>query len=341
VPEAVSAIVISFSDPAASRQAVESLLRQSEPPVEVLLVDNHPDSLTKAAMSEWRRDPRVRLVHSGHNLGYALAGNRAATEARGDWLFFLNPDAGADPDCLSTLLQATNARTGVAGAQVLLPDGRTNAGDNPVHVTGISWAGRYGEPREHGPPRLTAAVSGAALLARTEAFRELGGMCEHFFLYQDDVDLCWRMRMAGWEVLFCPEAIVWHDYEFDKGAGKWYWLERNRLWSVLSNYSAVSLVLLSPLLLGTEFAVAALALRERWAGNLVRAWGSVLLSLPELRRWRLRVQATRRVHDGELVSCMSGRFQTALLHSSAALRAGSLMELYRQAAVSLLRAAAR
>ena len=80
-------------------------------------------------------------------------------------------------------------------------------------------------------------------------------MCERLFMYEDDVDLCWRVRLAGWTVMFCPDAVVWHEYEFDKGTMKWYWLERNRLWTVLSNYSAITLVLLAPLLLGTELMV--------------------------------------------------------------------------------------
>ena len=99
-------------------------------------------------------------------------------------------------------------------------------------------------------------------------------MCERFFMYEDDVDLCWRMRLAGWNVMFCPDAVVWHEYEFDKGTMKWYWLERNRLWTVLSNYSAITLVLLAPLLLGTELMVLAQAIRGRWTHRLLRAWGS-------------------------------------------------------------------
>jgi GT2 family glycosyltransferase len=341
VTDTVSAVIVSFSDPAATRAAVESLLRQSRSPLEVLVLDNHPDAPLVAEMAGWEEDPRVRLVYSGENLGYTAACNRAAAHARGDWLFFLNPDARADPDCLSALLSTTEARTGVVGAQVLLPDGRTNAGDNPLHVTGISWAGRFGEPREQGPARTVAAVSGAALLARSRAFAELGGVCERFFLYQDDADLCWRVRLAGWEVRFCPEAVVWHDYEFEKGAEKWYWLERNRLWSVLSNYSALSLLLLGPLLLCTEVAVASMAVREGWAAGLARAWGSTLRSLPELLRWRRHVQGSRRVPDSELVRLMCGRFETALLHSPAALKANPLVVRYRQALLRILQAADR
>ena len=300
-------MIVAFADPAAAQAAVDSLLGQSHPPIEVLVVDNHPDALTASAMSAWGPDARVRLVGSPGNLGYTAACNVAAAQARGEWLFFLNPDATADPDCVRTLLEVAHSRCGVAGAQVLLPDSRTNAGDNPVHITGIAWSGRFGEPRENGLPREVGSVSGAALLARAEAFRQAGGMCERLFMYEDDVDLCWRVRLTGWTVMFCPDAVVWHEYEFDKGTMKWYWLERNRLWTVLSNYSAITLALLAPLLLGTELMVLAQAIRGRWTRRLLRAWGAAVLGLPDLIRWRRRVQRTRRVGDREIVELMCGR----------------------------------
>jgi GT2 family glycosyltransferase len=341
VSDTISAVIVSFSDPADVHRAIESLLRQSMPPIEILVLDNDPDARTAAAMRDWGFDSRVRLVHSGDNIGYAAACNAAAARARGDWLFFLNPDAQADRECVSTLITAADDRSGVIGAQVLLPDGRTNAGDNPLHVTGIAWSGRFGEPREYGPARRVGSVSGAAMLARAQAFRDLGGMCDRFFMYEDDVDLCWRMRLAGWEVVFCPEAIVWHAYEFEKGARKWYWLERNRLWALLSNYSALSLLLLSPLLAGTELIVAARAVRGGWARELVRAWASTLMALPELLRWRRAVQRTRRVGDSELLGLMCGRFETALLDSAIAGLVNPLMALYRRILRRILRAAAQ
>ncbi len=336
-PGSVSAVIVSFSDPNATRDAVQSLMAQSEPPLEILLVDNHPDALTAAAMSDWEQAHRLRLLHSGENLGYAKACNRAAQEARGDWLFFLNPDAYADPGCLAVLLGAAGRGVGVLGAQVLLPDGRTNAGDNPLHLTGIAWAGRFGEPMERGAARRVAAVSGAALLADASAFRQLGGFCKRFFMYYDDSDFCWRMRLAGWEVLFCPDAIVWHDFEFDRGGRKWYLLERNRLWAVLSNYSPAGLALVAPLLIGTELVVAGLALRDGWGRSLIRAWASTVRTLPELLRWRRGVQASRRVGDSEIVRLMSGRFETSLVQSRLASRVNPLITLYQRAMQSLLR----
>jgi GT2 family glycosyltransferase len=341
VTTTVSAIIVSFSDPEATRGAVESLLAQSHPPIEILIADNHPESRTAKAMSAWPPDARVRLVHRGENLGYTGGCNAAATHAQGEWLFFLNPDARADPSCLTTLLDAVDSRSGVAGAQVLLPDDRTNAGDNPVHITGIAWSGRFEEPREHGPPREVGSVSGAALLARAEAFRAAGGMCEPLFMYEDDVDLCWRVRLTGWTVVFCPDAVAWHDYEFEKGTMKWYWLERNRLWTVLANYSAITLLLLAPLLLGTELMVTTQAIRGGWTLKLLRAWGSVVLDLPQLIRWRRRVQRGRRVGDREIVELMSGRVETSLLDSPLTLRINPVLAAYRRIVLAVLGAVER
>src|SRR5438105_11869577 len=75
-----SAIVIAFSDPEATRKAIGSLLGQSHPPLEVLLVDNHPDAVTAVAMTAWPEDPRLRLIHRGKNMGYTAACNLAAAQ---------------------------------------------------------------------------------------------------------------------------------------------------------------------------------------------------------------------------------------------------------------------
>ncbi|MBS1868521.1 MAG: glycosyltransferase family 2 protein [Actinobacteria bacterium] len=336
----VSAIVVSYADPIAAAATARTLLEQSAPPLELLVVDNGAE--LHGSDVAWPEGVRV-LAPEG-NVGYVRACNRAAAEARGRWLLFLNPDAPADPDCLARLRAAAEEEPDVAvvGAQVLLPGGeRVNAGENPVHLTGLCWSGRFEQPREQGPPRDVLAVSGAALMIRADVFAALGGFEPGYFMYHDDVDVCWRARLAGWRVRFVPEATVVHDYAFEKGTGKWFWLERNRAWTVLSNYGAGTLLLLAPLLLATELAVLALALRGGWAREKLRAWWALARGLPALLRWRRRVQALRRVSDAELVALMTARFDTPLLDAPAARRAGPLLDAYRAAVLSALRRAAR
>lgn len=336
-PAEVSAVVVGYSDPLATAEAVGSLLSQSHPPLEVLIVDNDPECRISAEIASRAFPDQVRVVSAGQNLGYTRGVNLAAAEAAGEWLFFLNPDAIAEPDCLELLLEAAAAPdTAIVGAQVLLPDGRVNAGDNPISISGVSWSGRYGQAREHGPARDTAAVSGAALMARREVFARLGGLCPDFFLYQDDADLAWRTRLAGLRVRFCPAAAVVHDFEFDRGDQKWFYLERNRGWAVLSNLSPSTLLLLSPLLVATELAVTARAAREGWLRAKLRAWTSLIRSAPRIVHWRRKVQGARRASDREVLELFRGGVETDLLESRLLLRVNPLLEAYRRLVLGLL-----
>jgi GT2 family glycosyltransferase len=334
VDRGVTAVVVSYSDPASTAEAVRSLLGQSLALVEVLVVDNDEHGATSRS---GRIPTQARVLAPGVNLGYTGAANLAAREARGDWLFFLNPDALAESDCVACLMEAVDGPdVAIVGAQVLLPDGRVNAGDNPVNIAGISWSGRYGQSREHAPPRDTAAVSGAALLVRRDRFLGLGGLCPYFFLYVDDTDLAWRVRLAGGRVRYCSDAVVVHDYEFDKGSGKWFYLERNRLWALLSNLQLRTLVLLSPVLVGTEAAVLARAAREGWLREKLRAWGSVIVHAVELLRWRKAVQEHRRISDGQVLSLFVGGVATSLLEEGPPRWINLVLERYRRVVLRLL-----
>jgi GT2 family glycosyltransferase len=328
----VTAVVVRHREPDGGRPAIGSLERQTRPPAELLVVENDPEG-----SGEVESSLPARVLRPGANLGYPGACNFAAGEATQPWLFFLNPDAEAAPDCLERLLEAADERTAIVGAQILLPDGRVNAGDNPVHVTGLSWSGRYLEPAEHDPPRETAAVSGAALVTRTDVFRELGGHSPAFFLYVDDTDMAWRARLAGWKVMFCPDATVSHDYEFDKGPSKWRYLEHNRLWMVLSNYSGFTLGLLAPLLLAAEAGIALQARRDGWWPQKLEAWRELAGRRRQLAAWRRGVQAQRTVGDRAIVELMRGEMDTPLVESPMLDRVNRWMERYRRLVLRLLR----
>ncbi|MEA2466050.1 MAG: hypothetical protein QOJ57_176 [Thermoleophilaceae bacterium] len=335
MPAPVTAIVVFHEGLDELQKSLASLERQARPPAEILVVDNHADGLAEGAIERWGVNARV--LRPGSNLGFGRACNMAAREAGQPWLFFLNPDAEAAPDCLDRLLEAADERTAIVGAQVLLPGGDTvNAGDNPVHITGLSWSGRYLEPREHGQPREAASVSGAAQLVRAAAFRELGGHCPAFFLYVEDTDISWRAWLAGWRVVFAPEAVVVHDYEFDKGPHKWQYLEHNRLWMILSNYAPATLLLLAPLLLAAELGIGVQARRDGWWPEKVRAWRGAAREWRQIMGWRRQVQRGRRVGDGELVARMSGRMETPLMNSPLLARANPWMERYRRLVVRAL-----
>jgi GT2 family glycosyltransferase len=327
----VSAVLIGYDGPPeVLAQAVRSLREQTQAPAQIICVDQSADARFQRLLAGCGG---VEIMRSEENLGYSSACNLAASAATGEYVLFLNPDARAEPNCVEHLVLALTERqdAAIAGAQVLLPDrSRVNAGDNVLHLSGLSWAGRYGLRREEGPPRSAAVVSGAALLVRRSAFEALGGYTEGFFMYYDDVDLAWRARLRGWEVLFCPRADVVHEYEFSKGGYKWLYLERNRWWCLLAHLERRTLIALAPLLVVVELAIWARAIREAWLPAKLGAYRLLWADRHALRARRRQVQSSRRVGDRAIISRMSASVESPFLASPAVRRAGPVLAAYRR-----------
>jgi GT2 family glycosyltransferase len=273
---------------------------------EVIVVDNGGGGpeIDAAAARE-----RVTVVSPGANLGFAGGCNEGARRASGDALVFLNPDTVVAPGGLGELVRPLEDPTiGIVSARLRLLDRPEvlNSAGNEVHVTGIAWAGLYGEPADRvSEIRDVAFPTGAAMAIRRELFEELGGFTEELFMYQEDLELGWRVRLRGLRVVVNPAADVYHDYEFGRHASKHYLLERNRLVFVLSSYSPRLLLLLSPVLASTEVAMLLLALKEGWARDKLAGWGWLLRHARWLRRHRRETQRLRRVRDRELASYLS------------------------------------
>ena len=185
-----------------------------------------------------------------------------------------------------------------------------NSSGNVVHVSGFAWPGGYGDPADVvAEPREIAYASGAAFAIRRDVFRELGGFTEELFLYQEDLELCWRAHLRGLRVLVVPDADVLHDYVLERpGREKEYYLERNRLIVVFSAYSARLLCLLAPVLLAVEVGIALVAWRQGWLREKARGWAWLVRNRAWLATHRRETQALRRVDDRELA-----RFLTPVL----------------------------
>jgi GT2 family glycosyltransferase len=312
----ITAVIVTYDEtPQQVRTAVESMLGQTRAPAEILVVDNRPGESAADIVRDYGE--KVKVIEPGWDIGYAPAINLAAARASGDYLLTLNPDAHAEAQCLERLAAIADADPQVlfVGAQILLEDGVTrNAGANPLHPTGISPAGGYGEPREAGEPRDVAVVSGACCVMRREGFLALGGFVDEFFLFYDDADMGWRALIAGMRVVYCPNAVALHGYEFARREGeKWFWLERNRAFSVLTNYEARTLLLLGPLLLATELGLLAVAAYGGWLSQKLKSYRALFALRGRIREQRRAVQATRRRTDAEVLEHFDIRLDSALL----------------------------
>ena len=214
----------------------------------------------------------VHVLRADGNRGFGAGCNLGARAAEADVLVFLNPDTVARPGAVAALTAALeDEEVGLVQARLRLLDrpDLLNSGGNVLHLSGLAWPGGYGEPADSLTERRDIAyASGAAVALRAELFRELGGFTEELFLYQEDLELSWRARLAGRRVIVEPAADVLHDYVLERGdRRKEYYLERNRLIFVFTSYSRRLLLIVAPVLLVVEAGLVVLALRERWFGE--------------------------------------------------------------------------
>jgi GT2 family glycosyltransferase len=317
--------------------AIAGELRESD---ELIVVDNGsvdgtPDAVREAA-------PRATLIEAGENLGFAAGSNRGAAITSNELLLFLNPDAVVEPGFREAIEAPLAAGRGWAAWQGLVTthNGRTiNSRGGEVHFTGIAWAGGAGETiDEWRDPRAEPGfVSGACLAIPSREFAKLGGFAAEFFLYHEDVDLSLRLRLAGGRLGVENGARVDHDYEFEKGPGKWRRLERNRWATLIRTYPVGLLGLLMPALLATELALVPISIAGGWFSLKLASWLDVLRWLPRLLRERRSIQATRRVTPAAFARGLTADLDSAYLGAAGRSRAlRALLRAYWSAVLVLL-----
>ncbi|MDT8304593.1 MAG: glycosyltransferase family 2 protein [Anaerolineae bacterium] len=277
---------------------------------EVILVDNGSSDGSQDYVHE--QFPEVRLVELGANRGFTGACNAGYSVATGEYIVLLNNDTEADPGWLGALASAfaRHPQAGILASKLLLFDRRDHfhaAGDY-YRVDGIPgnrgvWEKDTGQFEKEEP---VFGACAAAAAYRREMVSQIGFLDDDFYFSCEDVDIAWRANLAGWRVMYVPQAVVYHKLKATGGSvtGSYY-DGRNFLYLIWKNYPGSLLrrywrqVVKGQLLITWE------ALRA-WRGAAARARlrGQLagLRGLPKMWRKRRRVQRNRRLADDSLTT---------------------------------------
>ena len=293
----LSVVMVTYNSAPAVRATLPALCRQLGSGDELVVVDNRSADATVAAVRQLA--PAATVVESPANVGFAAGVNAGARAAQGDLLVILNPDAVPGEGFVEAIRSPSGDWAAWMGL-VRAGDG-VNSSGGIVHFTGIAWAGQA----EPAGTREVAFLSGACLAIPRQTFLAAGGFAEPYFMYQEDVDLSLRLRLAGQRLGVEPAAVVDHDYEFAKGPDKWRLLERNRWATILRCYPGALLVLLAPALAATELALLVVAAAGGWLPQKLAAAGETLRALPRLLRERRAVQAARVISPAQFAAALT------------------------------------
>lgn len=299
---AVSVIVLNYNGRRWLEPCLSALAGQiGAPAFEILLADNGSRDGSIAFAAE--RFPSVRIVDNRRNLGYAAGNNRAARDARGPVLAFLNNDTVPERHWLAALY-AAHARaapgTIVTSRIVFLdrPEIVDSAGDGYLRAGGAYKRGHGQSTGDFLQSEEVFGACGAAFMVSRDLFERLGGFDEQFFMVYEDVDLSYRARLAGGTCLYVADAVVGHAGSGTLGTASdaaVFHGQRNLEWTWLKNTPLTLLVATLPSHIVYSLAGVAHYVTAGRGRAAVRGKLAALAGLPRVLRERRTVQQARSV----------------------------------------------
>jgi GT2 family glycosyltransferase len=310
----ISVVIINHNGKDYIKECLETVFKTNYPNFEVILVDNaSTDGSLTLIMELFGSYPCLKIVYNTKNIGLAGGRNVGAKYSKGKYIVFLDHDTKVDPNWLKELVTVMEEDPSIGAAQckfLLMDDPkRFDSAGHYIDYFGIGTIIGFMEydRGQHDYIYEILGAQGGAFAVKRKIFEEVGGADEDFFYLFEETDLCWRIWLAGYKVVFVPKSIVYH-----KGGGTarrigseriTYLFVRNRITSMIKNYSLLSLLKYLPIhiiiMLGFSF-IMIKKHRFKEARAIINAITWNILNLHKIWWKRRKVQKMRKITDNFL-----------------------------------------
>lgn len=300
----VTVVIVNWNGEKYLRRCLLALLSQTVCPQEIIVVDN---ASTDASPDVVRGFPSIRFLSQNENLGFARGNNLAieCANRNSEFIVLLNPDAFVESGWLEALLEAArdvSSADAFASRLVAAEDPAILDGEGDVyHISGLVWRSRHGDAvtASDGDVREIFSPCAAAAMYRRSVLENVGGFDEDFFCYVEDVDLGFRLRLAGHRCVYVPKSIAHHVGSGTSGGPRSdfsvYYGHRNLVWAYVKNMPGALFWIFLPLhLLMNLCAVVFFTLRGQ--GRVIwRAKLDAMIGLSKMWEKRREIQRRRAV----------------------------------------------
>jgi len=306
----VSVIVLNYNAGELLLNCIESVKKSAYKNLEIIVVDNISTDKSQKICKE--KHPDIKLIQNDENFGYCEGNNIGIREAKGDYIIILNPDTIVESNWIEELISAYNKfGEGLYQPKHLSLNEKTvymSAG-NMLNIFGFGYAREKGNRDENQFNKIEEIgyASGTCLFTSSAVLKKVGLFDPFIFLYHDDLDLGWRASQLGIKSYYVPTSLIYHaeSYSLKWNAEKFYWLERNRKYCILTHYSKQTYSKIFPTLLAVDFFVWMFYLTKGFLGSKIRAELDIIKNRKAIKIKYEELESKKIVSDKELITKFS------------------------------------
>ena len=303
----VSVIILNYNAGNLLSECIESVLKTDYEKFEIIIVDNDSKDDSVDRCKEKFRD--VQIIENKKNLGYCEGNNVGIRNAKGEFIAILNPDTVVDSNWLKELIKGYEIfGDGMYQPRFLTTNNHKilQGTGNMINLFGFGFARNKGDIDEgqFNEPERIGYASGTCLFTSKKIIEELDMFDSFLFAYHDDLDLCWRAALKNIKSYYIPSSIVYHPregYTFKWNSFKFYLLERNRQYCLLTHYSRGTYFKMMPALMIIEIGVFFYYLKKGVLLSKFKATLNILKNFRHINSRYKEIQNKRLVSDRELI----------------------------------------
>ncbi len=311
----VSIVILNYNAGKLLDDCIHSIHKTEKVNFEIILVDNA--STDKSYKKYTQKFPDVNLIENSKNLGYCEGNNVGIRATKGEFVVVLNPDTIVNPNWLHELLNAYKKNgEGIYQPKILATtdhDMLLSSGQF-IQLFGFGYSRGKGETHIEGSNNIEKIgyASGTCIFTSKKIIEKLNLFDPFLFAYHDDLDLCWRASMLGINSFYVPSSVIFHPiegYSFKWSKFKFYLMERNRQYCLLTHFSKSSYFKMLPSLILVDFAVSLFYLKKGMFGTKIRTSLNILKNLTKISKKYEEIQSTRILSDKEIMNIFQDKIQ--------------------------------